>query len=358
MKADNQRLLLRLLHEKGTLSRKELSVRSGLTPAAVSKLTASLIADGYVKECGVSESHIGAGRKEVRLQTTLEDILLLGVYVELNAVTFSVSTMEGKAIDQVQRSFSGEYDAVVSQTMEFLEERRDLRPKIRHIGVCVLGDGNENCIGPMGAAALQSAFESRFGLPTAVENNVKAFVLAERCFGHKLLSNRTLFFKWGPGVGSALYAGGSVVSGDAGNVAEIGHYIVDPGGKKCRCGRYGCLETVCAQSVLLEESHEKTLEKLLESDAPETKNLLDQKINTVSIALTNTSTIFSTKHIVLFGSMFRYPAIVEKLKKQMLRYNQNLAEEKIVLSGLNDRIGVVSPAAVCAERFFFSLQEE
>ena len=357
MKADNQRLLLRMLHKNGTLSRKELAEKSGLTPAAVSKLTAALISAGYMKETGKADSHAGAGRKEIRLQTTLGEQQILGIYMELNTVTMSVLRMDGAKIVQQQYPFSGDLQEVLSQTRQFLKENSAGAQRLRCVGVCVMGSADDSTL-PLNANVVQSAFESLLGLPVAVENNIKAFVLAQKCYGSADISNRALFFKWGPGVGSALYAGGNVLSGDAGHVAEIGHYIVDPAGVRCRCGRYGCLETVCAENVLLKETGVKDLDRLLHSRSPAVGHLLDQKINTVAIALTNTSTIFSTKHIVLFGSMFQNSVVAQKLKKQMLRYNQNLAEEKIVLSDLNAGISVYSPAAVCAERFFFSLQKE
>lgn len=358
LKIDNKKLILELLCARETRSRKELAEYTGLTQAAVSKLTGELIADGKIRASGRLEQPAHVGRKEVNLSLTLDERRFLGVYAEINAVTFTVGSLDGKAKYTRQIGFTDDIPALVSAARSFLRDNFVSKNTLNYIGICVTGALQEDGFGCWNAAAVQCAFEDAFGLPVAVENNVKAFVLAEKYYGSVRSKDRTLFFKWGPGIGSALFAGGSVLSGDAGNVAEIGHYIVDPCGEKCRCGRYGCLETVCSCDVVVRETGAENLDALLNSEDEKVKLLLDEKINTVAVALTNTSTIFSTRRIVFFGTMFRVPYIAEKLRRQMIRYNQRLSEEKIELSGLNGQISVVSPAAVCAQRFFFSEMEE
>lgn len=358
MKSDNKKLILRLLLENVSLSRKELAFRSGLTQAAVSKLTAELIAEGKITESGNAEGARRVGRKEIRLSLCLDRILFLGVYAEINGVTFSLGTLDGRMIAVRHIPFTDNVETLIREANNFLASEATDRSSLSRIGICVTGAVDDDSFGCWNAAGVGAAFAEAFGLPVETENNVKAFVLAQSYYGNVKKDESTLFFKWGPGVGSAYYAGGNVLSGDAGNVAEIGHYIVNPAGAKCRCGRYGCLETVCACDVIVRESGEESLDALLESTQTNVKLLLDHKINTVAVALTNTATILNAGNIVFFGSMFRAQDVSEKLKRQMLRYNGNLSGKEICVSGLNDQIAVVSPAAICAKRFLFSETEE
>jgi predicted NBD/HSP70 family sugar kinase len=47
----------------------------------------------------------------------------------------------------------------------------------------------------------------------------------------------------GEGIGSGLILNGELYRGSEGGAGEIGHYTVRPtGGRRCRCGRKGCLE--------------------------------------------------------------------------------------------------------------------
>ena len=47
----------------------------------------------------------------------------------------------------------------------------------------------------------------------------------------------------GTGLGSGIVVNGNLVYGHDGFAGEMGHTIVDPEGRKCACGRNGCLET-------------------------------------------------------------------------------------------------------------------
>lgn len=47
----------------------------------------------------------------------------------------------------------------------------------------------------------------------------------------------------GTGLGSGFVAGGRMIYGHDGMAGELGHVVVEPGGRQCGCGRRGCLET-------------------------------------------------------------------------------------------------------------------
>ena len=45
--------------------------------------------------------------------------------------------------------------------------------------------------------------------------------------------------------------GGELFHGDGFGAGEIGHVVVDDDGAECRCGRFGCLETVANSHAIL-----------------------------------------------------------------------------------------------------------
>ena len=202
--------------------------------------------------------------------------------------------------------------------------------------------------------ALKEKLEAELSLDVVIENNVKAFALGELIYGEIKNPESVLFLKWGPGIGSAIIANGKIYTGNDSSVAEIGHYIVNAGGVKCRCGRFGCLETEASEKVILSELNTKqTLDEVLKNCDNDTMNIIAHKIDMVALALTNTATILNTDNIVLFGTMFNNEIIAEKLKRQCLRYNSNFKEETIRLSSLNSNSGYIGACAVCAKELFF-----
>ena len=64
VKRSNRSAALRILHEKGAMSRKRLAENMNLTPAAITKIVGEMIADGLLSE-GEMLSSSGAGRREI-----------------------------------------------------------------------------------------------------------------------------------------------------------------------------------------------------------------------------------------------------------------------------------------------------
>jgi len=65
------------------------------------------------------------------------------------------------------------------------------------------------------------------------------------------------------GVGGGIISGGKLFRGSSGYAGEIGHMVIDPQGRRCSCGKIGCLETVVGRRVIIQQYWEKTGNKHL-----------------------------------------------------------------------------------------------
>ncbi|MBR3150309.1 MAG: ROK family transcriptional regulator [Eubacterium sp.] len=357
VKIENRSLILYTLCREGELSRKELATKLGLTPAAVTKICAGLIEKGFIRELGEAEQEGRTGRREILLALCLDDKLCFGINAEKDAVTLSVSTLAGKLLRKKRLPFIEDVDSVIENACEFLEEFGQ-RDKFSGAGVCIIGSPDEDDFGIWKESALASKMEKAFGMPVVIRNNVKAFAESELIYGKTKSTGSVLFLKWGPGVGSAIITNGIVFTGNDSSVTEIGHYIVNPAGSRCRCGRFGCLETEVSEEAIQKElTAQQPLDEMLKNCDNNTVNILDHKINMVALALANTATILGTDNIVLFGAMFNNAFVADKLKKQCTRYNSNLGEDMIKVSSLNADGDYIGACAVCAKKFFFESEE-
>lgn len=353
VKSNNRSLVLYLLNKHKQLSRKELSSLLSLTPAAVTKICQSLIDDGLVEECGEVSDFGKTGRREILLTLRLRDKLVFGINAEKDSITFSLSNMAGELIKSKTITFETDVNAVARLGREYMDSISFDKSRLTAVGVCVIGSPNEDDFGVWKGDNIVSVFERYFDVPIIVENNVKAFAEGSLIYDD-IDSSSVLFLKWGAGIGSSIVVDGKVFSGNDSGVAEIGHYIVNTGGKACRCGRFGCLETeASADAIISSIDTDLTLDKIIFSTDNNIVNIIDEKIDLVSLALTNTATILNAKSIVLFGSMFKNPTVVAKLKKQCLRYNANLTEEMIRPSSLNAISDYIGTTAICAKCCFF-----
>ncbi|MGA0878050.1 MAG: ROK family protein [Ilumatobacteraceae bacterium] len=102
--------------------------------------------------------------------------------------------------------------------------------------------------------ALRDAVADLIGLPTFLDNGAKAQALAEGWVGSGVGLADFVFVAVGTGVGAGVVADGRLLSGGAGNAGHIGHVIVEPGGRPCRCGGRGCLETYLSAPAIEAET--------------------------------------------------------------------------------------------------------
>jgi predicted NBD/HSP70 family sugar kinase len=91
------------------------------------------------------------------------------------------------------------------------------------------------------------------GTPFAAElsNEADSAALAELWYGRGRALGSYLYLSGEVGVGGGLVIGSQLFTGAGGHAGEVGHVVVDPGGRRCSCGGRGCVETVAGQEAIL-----------------------------------------------------------------------------------------------------------
>ena len=91
------------------------------------------------------------------------------------------------------------------------------------------------------------------GNRVVVENDANALAMYEYLLAGEDVSVVTVLMSESEkGIGGGLIVNRDIVRGVNGVGGEIGHVIVDPAGKPCRCGAHGCLETVASAGAIVE----------------------------------------------------------------------------------------------------------
>lgn len=98
---------------------------------------------------------------------------------------------------------------------------------------------------------LADALAEGAGLPTALINDARAFVLAESRLGAGRGCRHVFGIILGTGIGGGAVLDGRLHLGYGGLAGELGHHIVDPHGPRCGCGSRGCLETLASAPALV-----------------------------------------------------------------------------------------------------------
>jgi predicted NBD/HSP70 family sugar kinase len=104
---------------------------------------------------------------------------------------------------------------------------------------------------------LAELLEQATGHRTLVEHDTKSLVLAEQMFGRGRGRRSFAVVRAGVGVGAGLVINHNLWRGAAGMAGELGHAVVDPGGRECVCGHRGCLETMAGSEGILQTIRER-----------------------------------------------------------------------------------------------------
>jgi len=98
---------------------------------------------------------------------------------------------------------------------------------------------------------LRRWLERRLRCRCAVDNDANLCALGEWRFGAGRGARALVGVTLGTGVGGGLVLGGRLYQGAAGAAGEIGHMVIAPRGRRCACGRRGCLEAYVGTAAIL-----------------------------------------------------------------------------------------------------------
>lgn len=104
-----------------------------------------------------------------------------------------------------------------------------------------------------GIIPLAQMIYDALGLPAYLTNDANAAALGEMIYGGARGMKDFIVVTIGTGLGSGIVINGEVLYGHDGFAGELGHTIVYPdNGRRCTCGRNGCLEAYVSARGIVE----------------------------------------------------------------------------------------------------------
>jgi glucokinase len=97
---------------------------------------------------------------------------------------------------------------------------------------------------------LGEILSKEFGKPTAVGNDVEVAALGESIYGAGNGYNNFVCLFVGTGIGGGIVQNGKMVTGLTGTAGEVGHMVIQAGGRICGCGCRGCLEAYASRTAI------------------------------------------------------------------------------------------------------------
>lgn len=389
VKRSNRSAALRILHEKGAMSRKRLAEYMNLTPAAITKIVGEMIEEGLLLEGEMLQSS-GAGRREILIDLNPEAAFALGVLINLRQTIVSAVRLDGSVIFAEENRIPEKADA--EETVRRLAGRlNELKceygmddERIIGIGIAVRGicstDGRTvvNSFGALNKEnfPLCDRMEELSGYPCIMANNVRALFAAHSFSARESEGHSQFFLRCEYGIGASLSIDGKIWHGVTEQCAEIGHIpVVRRGGKPCSCGKSGCLETIAspvairedALGILAEETtpvlwnmaQKKGKDALqLEDVFAAAKNgdaqvgdIVSRAASALAMALKSVIYLFDPEKIVLYGRMFNDSYYLSRLLAEMQEGVDSGHAVKIERSAFNQQLETRAAGLVAVEAF-------
>jgi len=166
--------------------------------------------------------------------------------------------------------------------------------------------------------------EERFDAPAIMDRDSLAGVLGEGVYGAGRGFRPFFYITLSTGVGGGLLTVDGLYRGADSYACELGHHTVLPGGPKCLCGSFGCLERM-ASGLWLEHDYGKTAEELFKD-----QDFVLGYVPHLAQGLKNTIMFLNPARIVIGGGISRAgDALFVPLRKELYRQMTSWSKARI-----------------------------
>lgn len=309
IKRTNRSRILEYIFRNAPVSRATIAEQTDITPATVTMTITELINEEIVIDLGeVEQSDNMPGRKRVLIDLNPNYCYEIGIEFNEKNISFCIADLKGNIIDEL--IYSTTYNEISNITEFIIKNTQILMQKNKHINNKILGIG--------------------IGVPGKINNN------ATELFSDSNIWENFSFFHLGIGMYCANVINGELFQGNDYISGEIGHTIVKVDGKRCECGKNGCLNTYASErwliktaKILLENKASIILDSLVKEDKEvniehiiTAYNLGDEVIRQyiiealkyLSMTISNLSMIINPTKIFLHGRLFEDKTLFNQFK--------------------------------------------
>ena len=381
-KAHNRLLILKTIYNNAKISRADIARVTGLNRATVSDAVTELLKDGVVAEVGIGSS-VG-GKPPILLSMVDNARYLIGVDLAESEFRGAVINLRGKIIHRLNLAINGrDGDAALASVYGLLDKLIPLAEgPVLGIGIGTPGLINAQQRVVRNAVNLDwhdlplgDLLDERYKMPVHIANDSQAAALAEFTFGDSKNISNLIVINIGRGTGAGIVLNRQLYYGDSFGAGEFGHVAYVENGERCRCGHYGCLETVASSQAIVrsartiakndlhselyrfvaspEEINIDIVSQAFEAGDDAIRTLITEAGRYMGFAAANLVGILNVNRIVIAGSAARFgQALLEPIKQEIKRRSlPGLADETVVeITSLGDDIVILGAAALLLNR--------
>lgn len=260
VKRRNRANTLRCILSCERISQMELAQKLALSWPTVLQNVKELLEMGFVQEVGQYEST--GGRKAKAYAPVKDAKLAIGLDLTRNHVSVVLVDLSGQVVRYQRKSkpFSLD-DAYLQELGALIQSVMDsvcTAETILGVGISLPGivDSEADILRYSHILDLRdvplSALSRYISYPCSFINDANAAGLAE-IYGTSAVGN-LIYLSLSNSVGGAILTDGTLYMGSNLRAGEFGHNTLVPGGRRCYCGKEGCLDAYCSARLLSDKA--------------------------------------------------------------------------------------------------------
>jgi len=329
MKHVNRSAILELIRQYGPAARSEISRTLKLSMPTVIRIVDELICDGLVRSTG--ETAGKTGRPRELLEYNRLGGCVIGIDLGGTKLYGALANIGGEILGDVRKSqhgSSGEecFALVVEMIQSLIDLARQKEQKLLGIAVGAPGVTHVQSGRVEWAPSLswrdfplRERIAALFDFPVVVDNDVNLAVLGEQWFGVGRGVSNMVLLSIGTGMGAGLVIDGVIYRGHNEAAGEVGYFLPGLQALGQRYDQFGAMESVVsgtgisdrARSLLNGSRPTAELEALTASEVfdsarqgePWARQIVDETVDYLSIAIANISTLLNPELIILSGGV-------------------------------------------------------
>lgn len=353
--------VLREIYHRGTASRADLVRVTGLTAPTISEVVQGLLNQGLIEEIGQGPST--GGKRPTLLRVVDDSRQLIGLDLARGDFRGAVMNLRGEIQSRVELPLNNRASEPALQQVYDLAAQLTALASRPLLGI---GIGAPGLVDPVEGVVchavnvdwrslpLASLLSERCQLPVYLANDCQAAALAESLFGGANAEENLVVVNVGYGVGAGIVVNGRLLHGSPYGAGEIGHMVVDgESGVLCRCGNYGCLETVASSRAILRRARASGVDGLdgldgsgdtpsrealeiirqrSESGDPAAREVIAETGRSLGIAVGNVLSVLGRSRVLFAGGAVSLgEGLLEAVRAELPRRTVSpIAEESLV----------------------------
>ena len=328
--------VLNVIREAKEISRKEISDITGLSWGGMTKIVNKLFEKGYIEETKNANA-TGVGRTPGVITICRDQNVVIGLDINNEGLEGCVINLAGEVLEEYSAplKFSDKeelLETIITFASNIVKENN--KKNILSIGVAMQGmvDVNKGISIKFPGCpswenvSIKEILENHLHYPVYIEHDPNCMLYAAI---YNNPEENCVLFRIDRSIGMAVTVDGNVLQGNG--LLEVAHTIAVPGGRKCHCGKRGCVEAYLKACLDNNEFCDEAIEEASE---------------VIAVLMHNMSEVFNASKIILAGTLMDYKEFFEeKLLSEFAEYNKENTIEVVLLKGTKN---VVYGAAMIA----------